>query len=101
MLEAHELKSYRRVLMSRARRAKVTSFAVFDKSVPDGPLAYLRSSPLDALAALTRAHLSYDAGSDIKRAAELAAVRWRSCLRTSGPLREWTIRRDSMAIRTR
>lgn len=48
-------------------------FAVFDKSVPDGPLAYLRSSPLQALETRTRAHSSYDDGSDIKRAANLAA----------------------------
>jgi beta-glucosidase len=48
-------------------------FAVLDKSVPNGPLAYLRSSPRDALAARIRAHLSYDDGSDIKRAAQLAA----------------------------
>lgn len=48
-------------------------FVVYDKSVPNGPLAYLRSSPRDALAARTRAHLSYDDGSDINRAALLAA----------------------------
>ena len=47
-------------------------FAVYDKKVPNGPLAYLRSSPLDALATRTRAHLSYDEGADIKRAAQLA-----------------------------
>lgn len=48
-------------------------FAVYDESVPNGPLAYLRSSPLDALAARTRAHLSYDDGTNVRRAERLAA----------------------------
>jgi len=48
-------------------------FTAYDKSVPSGPLAYMRSSPLEALSARTRAHLSYDDGTDIKRAAHLAA----------------------------
>jgi beta-glucosidase len=48
-------------------------FAVYDKSVPSGPLAYLRSSPLEALSARTRARLTFDDGADIKRAAQLAA----------------------------
>lgn len=47
-------------------------FAVYDKTVPNGPLAYLRSSPLAALSSRTRAHLSYDDGADIRRAAQLA-----------------------------
>ncbi len=48
-------------------------FAVYDRSVPNGPLAYLRSSPLDALASRTRASLSYDDGTNIETAARLAA----------------------------
>lgn len=48
-------------------------FAVYDKSVPGGPLAYIRSSPLDALAARTRAHLTYADGNDIRKAAQTAA----------------------------
>jgi beta-glucosidase len=48
-------------------------FAVYDRSVPGGPQAYLRSSPLRALAVRTSAHLIYDDGTDIKRAAQLAA----------------------------
>ncbi len=48
-------------------------FAVEDTSASRGLMAYLRSSPLDALAARTRAHLTYDDGADIARAARLAA----------------------------
>jgi beta-glucosidase len=48
-------------------------FAALDPSVPSGPLAYLRSSPLDALSSRTRAHLRYDDGTDIRRSARLAA----------------------------
>jgi beta-glucosidase len=48
-------------------------FAAYDTSTPGKQVLYLRSSPLHALAARTRAHLAFDDGSDIHRAAQLAA----------------------------
>jgi beta-glucosidase len=51
----------------------LTGYDIYDAKVAGGPLMYLRTSPMRALAARTHARLAYDDGSDVARAAKLAA----------------------------
>jgi beta-glucosidase len=50
----------------------VGGLALLDRQVKHGPLVYFQSSPLRALAALTRAPIAYDPGTDIKTAVQAA-----------------------------
>jgi beta-glucosidase len=50
----------------------VGGVAFLDRQVKGGPMVYFRSSPMQALAARTRARIAYDPGTDIKAATRLA-----------------------------
>jgi beta-glucosidase len=50
----------------------VAGVALLEPQVKGGPRVYFRSSPMQALAARTRAQITYDPGTDIKAAAKLA-----------------------------
>ena len=50
----------------------VGGVALLDRQVKGGPMVYFRSSPMQALAARTRARIAYDPGTDIKAATGLA-----------------------------
>ena len=50
----------------------VGGVALLERPVKGGPRIYFRSSPMQALAAHTRARVAYDPGTDIKTAAKLA-----------------------------
>jgi beta-glucosidase len=50
----------------------VAGVALLERQAKGGPMVYFRSSPMQALAAHTRARIAYDSGTDIKAAAKLA-----------------------------
>ena len=50
----------------------VGGLALLEPHINGGPLVYFRSSPMQALAARSRARIAYDPGTDVKAAAKLA-----------------------------